>query len=338
VRGAPLGVPKHRHVAMSSTISLAIQDEEVGEAVRARYTMTASILRAMLYATKREMIAALGGPEKITLEQLARIYQEGSGDFGICFEYAIHDAVRARHASIYPKIADVLSRFCKIKGDPESILFGIEKNGSLNVVETARNSLTTEARVLAGKVGKPPYLKQRIAVLERAFRSVKHRAQLPQSISGLWQADLFLGSPSSEQWVGTTLKVNKEDLKAAPGLRVGIFPSRTKDAPTKDDTKNLIVCPLPYRSDFMVLFGASFQIAKQLMHSKGEMPKAPALVYEDDSVVAEWLSTRRGYPVMQILEALYPLMQPGLVKSERAEEALSDSNVNTFAPMPRIGE
>lgn len=321
---------------MSHKLSLAIQSDEVGEAVRARYTMTASILRAMLYSSQRDMIAALGGPEKITLEQLARVYQEGTGDFGICFEYALHDSIRARHTSIYPIIEDVLHSFCKIKGAPESILFGIEKNGSLNVVETARNSLTNDARVLAGKVGKPPFLRHRVAVLERAFRSVKHRDRLPQSISGLWQADLFLGSPTAEQWVGTTLKVNREELKPAPGLRVGIFPSKTREGPKKDETKNLIICPLPYRSDFMILFGASFQIAKQLMHAKANMPKAPALVYEDDLAVAEWLSVRRKFPVMAILEALHPLMQPGLIKSDKSAESVAANNVNAFAPMPLI--
>ncbi len=322
---------------MSHKLSLEIQSDEVGEAVRARFTMTASMLRAMLYSSQREMIAALGGPNQITLEQLARIYQEGTGDFGICFEYALHDSIRARHTSIYPIVEEVLQSFCKIKGAPESILFGIEKNGSLNVVETAQNSLTDDARVLAGKVGKPPFLRHRVAGLERAFRSVKHRDRLPQSISGLWQADLFLGSPTAEQWVGTTLKVNREDLKPAPGLRVGIFPSNTKEGPMKDENKNLIICPLPYRSDFMILFGASFQIAKQLMHAKAAMPKAPALVYEDDLTVAEWLSSRRKYPVMAILEALHPLMQPGLIKSESSSESVAANNVNAFAPMPLIG-
>jgi hypothetical protein len=321
---------------MSSSLSLAIQSDEVGEAVRARYTMTASILRAMLYSSQRGMIEALGGPSKVTLEQLARIYQEGSGDFGICFEYALHDSIRARHSSIYPIVEEVLHSFCKIKGSSESILFGIEKNGSLNIVETARDSLTNDARVLSGKQGKPPFLKHRVAVLERAFRSVKHRDKLPQSISGLWQADLFLGSPTSEQWVGTTLKVNREDLKPAPGLRVGIFPSKTKEGPKRDASKNLIICPLPYRSDFMILFGASFQIAKQLMHAKAAMPKAPALVYEDDMAVAEWLSVRRKYPVMDILEALHPLMQPGLIKAEQSSESVAANNVNAFAPMPLI--
>jgi len=321
---------------MSNKLALEIQSAEVGEAVRARYTMVASILRAMLYSSYGPMVEALGGPGTITLEQLARTYQEGSGDYGICFEYALHDSIRARHVSIYPTIEEVLHSFCNIKGTAESILFGLEKDGRLNVVQTAANSLTPEARVLVGKPGKPPYLKQRIGILKRAFHSVKHRDRLPQSISGLWQADLFVGSPSSEQWIGTTLKVNREDLKAAPGLRLGVFPSNTKEGPARAADKNLILCPLPYRSEFMILFSASFQIAKQLMYSKGHMPKPPALVYEDDLSVAEWLSARRTYPVMDILEALHPLMQPGLLTAEQASESLATS-VQAFAPMPFIG-
>lgn len=322
---------------MSVQLALAIQNEEVSEAVRARYAMVASILRAMLYSAHGETVDAFGGTAKITLEQLARIYQEGDGDYGICFEYALHDSIRSRQPSIYPMIEEVLHSYCKIKGNPESILFGLEKNGKLNVVETAKDSLTDEARALVGKPGKPPYLKSRIGVLERAFRSVKHRDRLPHSIRGLWKADLFLGSPSAEQWVGTTLKVNRESLEGAPGLRVGVYPSNTKEGPSQDPARNLILCPLPYRSDFMVLFSASFQIAKQLMHSKAQMPKPPALVYEDDLAVAEWLSARRTYPVMGILEALNPLMQPGLLRSQAAGVAISAAEVQTFAPIPLIG-
>jgi hypothetical protein len=321
---------------MTDTLTLEIQSDDVSEAVRARYTMVSSILRAMLYSSNKAMVDALGGPASITLEQLARIYQEGSGEYGICFEYALHDSIRARHKSIYPIIEEVLHEHCRIKGTAESILFGLEKNGRLNIVETAKNSLTDEARVLGGKPGKPPFLKQRIGVLERAFRSVKHRDRLPHSIRGLWQADLFVGSPSAEQWIGTTLKVNKDALKAAPGLRLGVFPSSVKDGPKKDKEKNLILCPLPYRGDFMVLFSASFQIAKQLMNSNGNMPKAPALIYEDDLVVAEWLSARKDYPVMGILEALHPLMQPGLLKTQKSQDSLADGAVYTFAPIPIV--
>jgi len=58
---------------MTKNLTLEIQNDDVGEAVRARYTMTASIIRAMLYSTNREMVKALGGAEQITLEQLARV-------------------------------------------------------------------------------------------------------------------------------------------------------------------------------------------------------------------------------------------------------------------------
>jgi hypothetical protein len=145
-----------------------------------------------------------------------------------------------------------------------------------------------------------------------------------------------LGSPSAEQWVGTTLKVNRASLKGAPGLRVGVYPSSENERPKKDSDNNLILCPLPYRGDFMVLFSASFQIAKQLMYSKGDMPKPPALIYEDDLVVAEWLSSRRTYPVMDILESLNPLMQPGLLSSSKADVSLAAADVQTFAPIPLI--
>jgi hypothetical protein len=321
---------------VAEKLSLAIQSDDIAEAVRARYTMVASILRAMLYSSHDETVQALGGPGKITLAQLARIYQEGSGEYGICFEYALHDSIRARHGSIYPVIEEVLHDHCRIRGAAESILFGLEKNGRLNIVETAQNSLTDDARVLVGKPGKPPFLKHRIGVLERAFRSVRHRDRLPHSIRGLWQADLFVGSPTAEQWIGTTLKINREALKPAPGLRLGVYPSNVREGPKKDANKNLILCPLPYRGDFMTLFSASFQIAKQLMHSKGEMPKAPALVYEDDLTVAEWLSARRKFPVMGILEALHPLMQPGLLETKKSKDVLSEGAIHTFAPMPII--
>ncbi|QSQ17191.1 hypothetical protein [Myxococcus landrumensis] len=321
---------------MSKKISLEIQENEVGESVRARFSMVASILRAMLYSTKKTRVKKLGGATKITLEDLAIIYQEGDGDFGVCFEYAIHDAIRERHKSIYPLIEEVLFDFCKIKGTAESILFGLEKNGSLNIVQTAKNSLTDESRILVGKVGKPPYLRDRISDLQRAFRDKQHRSALPQSIRGLWQADLFLGSPATEQWVGTTLKLTKEELQHAPGLRVGVYPSNKKEGPSKNISKNMIICPLPYRSDFMILFQASFQIARQIMASKGRMPKPPAIVYEDDIVVAEWITARRTFAVMDILEALVPLMQPGLTKTETSQESITDDDTEAFAPMPLI--
>jgi len=56
----------------------------------------------------------------------------------------------------------------------------------------------------------------------RAFRA---GGGLPQSISGLWRADLFLGSVETEYWVGTTVKINQAALQGDRGLRVGIVPA-----------------------------------------------------------------------------------------------------------------
>jgi hypothetical protein len=39
---------------------------------------------------------------------------------------------------------------------------------------------------------------------------------------------------------------------------------------------------------------------------------------------------------MGILEALHPLMQPGLILAKEEGEAVAAENVNAFAPMPLI--
>ena len=222
--------PSRRVSTMTLKISLEVQEDEVGEAVRARYSMVASILRAMLYSQQTEIINALGGREKITLEQLARIYQEGSGDFGVCFEYALHDSIRARHKSIYPTIQEVLHSFCKIKGQSESILFGLEKNGTLNVVETAKNSLTQESRVLGGKAGKPPYLRHRVALLDRAFRSVKHRNSLPQSIAGLWNPTCFSVPQAQSNGSEQLSRSIRKRLWGPPACALGCTPPTSRKA------------------------------------------------------------------------------------------------------------
>lgn len=316
--------------------SLQIQRDNVQEAVRARYAMVMPIIQGMLLSSKREMVDALGGYERITFEQFTRIYVEHPGDYGICFEYAVHQSLQSRDASIHPLISSVLEDFCGIRGGAESILFGVEKTGAMRVIETVKDLLTDDSRVLVGKKGQPAKLRKHIATLVRAFRSAKHRDLLPQSIRGLWKADLFVGSPGPDQWVGTTLKTRRTELEASPGLRIGLYPEeRPGEGPRHDESTNLIMCPLPYSGDFMQLFGASFQIVKQLVAARGEQPPRAALVYEDDQLVAKWLSDRRGFPVSEIIEALEPIKQPGLIAEEAEADPPKDmEGVVAAAPIP----
>lgn len=313
---------------------LQIQQDAVGEAMRARFTMVIPVLRGMLFSTKREMVDALGGIEKITFEQFARIYVESPGDYGICFEYAVHQALRDRDATVHPLVSQVLNDFCGIRAEAESILFGAEKTGATSIIETAKDLLTDDSLILVGKAGRPAKLKRYLDDLSKAFRNEKHRDRLPYSIRGLWKADLFIGSPGPDHWVATTLKTKRIDLEAAPGLRIGLFPEERPGQGPGFDEKNptLILCPLPYSGDFMQLFGASFQILKQIIAKKGQQPGRAALVYEDDQAVAKWLVDRSGYPVMDILEALEPLKQPGLL-SER-DVVAGEDGTEAAAPIP----
>jgi len=315
--------------------TLQVQKDSVGEAIRARFTMIIPILKGMLFATKGDVVTALGGHQKVTLEHFCRVYIENPGDYGICFEYAVHQAIRERDVSIHPLVSTVLEDFCLIKGGAESILFGAEKSGATSVIQTARDLLTDDSRILVGKAGNPPLLKKHIEKLTKAFRSEKHRARLPQSIRGLWKADLFIGSPSPDHWVATTLKVRRIDLESAPGLRIGLFPEeRPGEGPRKDESANLILCPLPYSGEFMQLFGAAFQIVKQVIAAKGKQPSRVALVYEDDQAVAKWLTDRAHFPLMDILAALEPLKQPGLLEEQAAPEE-TDATVEVAAPIPQ---
>ncbi len=317
--------------------TLQIQKTPIEEAVRARYAMVIPILRGMLYATKRDMIEALGGYEKVTLEQFARMYIESPGDYGICFEYAVHEALKTRNRSISPVVSQVINDFCGIKGGAESILFGAEKSGHTHVLQSVRDALTDDSRVLQGIRAQPAKLKRYIDSLAKAFRSVAHREALPQSIRGMWKADLFIGNPAEDRWVATTLKIRRADVEAAPGLRIGMFPEeRPGQGPERDG--NLILCPLPYSGEFMQLFGGSFGIVKQIVAARGKLPNRVALHYEDDQQVAQWLTDRGHHPLFEILAALEPLQQPDLLTQEvvRPEVDAAASDTEAVAPIPLV--
>jgi hypothetical protein len=318
--------------------SLKIQRDAIREAIRARFAMVIPILRGMLYSTNRAMIEALGGYDKITLEQFARVYQENPGDYGICFEYAVHQSIRRRDPAIHPLLSGVLEEFCGIVGGAESILFGVEKTGEFHLRETAGDLLTDESRVLVGRRGQPVKLKRRLNDLVAAFRSERHREKLPYSIRGLWKADLFVGSPGPDQWVGTSLKTNRADLEPYRGLRLGLYPEeRPGHGPRRDEATNLVLCPLPYSGDFMQLFGASFWIVKHLVAANAKPPSRIALVYEDDQAVARWLSDRRGFPVLGVIDALLPIQQPGLfdeTEDEASPPSKDGEETVAAAPIP----
>jgi hypothetical protein len=214
---------------------------------------------------------------------------------------------------------------CGVPGHvPSSILFGLEKTGARTLIDTVKEKLTEESRVLVGIRGQPAKLKRHIDKIARAFRLQQARLDLPWSIAGLWKADLFVGHTDSDRWVATTVKINQAHLEGAQGLRIGIVPSRqgARDAIRRDDDRNLVVCPLPYDGSFMETFYQGWQVVKQFIAADAAMPSEVALPRQAERQVCRYLLDRSEFPVLAVIEALLPLAQPELLQTEQRNAEL----------------
>lgn len=299
-----------------------IQRNPIADEVQALISVVIPILQGVVYALKDEAVADAGGLANLRLRQLPRTYRQGDGDCGICFEYAVHDAITSGNQVILDRIDTALTR-CRIReGDPSSILFGAEKSGAVQLIQTARDVLTDDSRLLSGSKGQPCKLKRHIDSVASAFRRRTERERLPESISGLWKADLFVGRTTADQWVGTTVKINPRHLEGARGLRLAIVPSRQgrSDEITIDEVRNLVVAPLPYDASFMEIFYQGWQIVQQFIHADAMVPKEVSLPRPSDRQVCRFLEERRDFPVLDVINALRPLAQPELLRTQ--EDAL----------------
>lgn len=296
-------------------LRLESQYRRVADEVLALTAVVRPILEGTLYALKNEVAAYLGGYTNIRLRTLPRAYRQGDGDCGICFEYAVHDAICRADPIVLDRISNAIGK-CNVPGNEcTSILFGAEKTGAVQLIETARERLTDESRLLAGTRGQPVKLRRHLNLVAAAFRRPTARLALPYSISGLWKADLFVGCTDTDRWVGTTVKINQNDLEPGRGLRIGIVPSREgqADAVRRDHRRNLVICPLPHDGSFMEIFYRGWVIVQQFIAADGIVPRESALPLPADRQVARYLQERREFPVVEVIQALGPMSQPELL-------------------------
>lgn len=302
-------------------IRVESQQSPVADEVAALFAVVRPIPEGLLHSLKADVVAEVGGIENVKLKMLPRLYRAGDGDCGICFEYAVHDAVRRNDGAVLERIESALS-LCNVAGsDVTSLLFGAEKTGSQQIIESAHAALTDDSVLMSGYRGKPARLKRHIAAIAQAFRRPTARLNLPQSISGIWKADLFVGRADTDRWVGTTVKINPTALEGARGLRVGIVPVRQgeTDLPFKDDKRNLVVCPLLHDGAFMEVFYAGWIIVQQFIAADARIPAEAALPRPPDREVARQLQQRREFAVLDVIEALRPLAQPELLVSNEID-------------------
>lgn len=318
-------------------LSIETQNDEITDETRARVAMVRPILRATLFALQGDRVERLGGYAAVTLTDLAREYREGDGDCGICFEYAIHDAINRGDRIIQPRIAEVLEHFCKLQGDTRSILFGAEKGKKLELLETAPRLLTPESTLLVGTDNRPVKLERHLDRVRRAFNRPEERSALPRSIRGLWRADLFVGTPARDRWVATTLKINPRHLEGDAGIRIGIYPEeRAGEAPSFDGSRNLVLCPVPYERSFMELFYSSFVLVQKFLASDAHLPPPVHLPASPDRQVAKWLAERRQFAVLDVIDAFESMAQPGLLLSRTAGPSYgAPTTIGAVAPVAR---
>ena len=317
----------------------------VSEDVTALLAVVRPILEALLFGLRQDIVQEAGGYESLKLKMLPRLYLRGDGDIGLCFEYAVHQAIRDESPAVLERVSDAM-KLCKIPGgELESLLFAVEKSGKLDLVNSVKEALTESSQLLYGTRGRPVKLRRHIDQVASAFHRPRARRALPQSISGLWKADLFLGHVEFDRWVGTSVKVNERSLRAVKGLRIGVIPSRhgASDRVRKDEQKNLVVCPLPYDGSFTELFYAGWRIVQQFLSAQARVPSEGALPLSAERQVAKELAVRREFPVTEVIDVLTAQAQPGLLESDqmtaRVDVAREGPSIadSILAPVP-LGE
>ncbi len=305
-------------------LRIQLQENLVADEVAAITAVVRPILEGTLYALKADVVEEAGGYQQVKLKMLPRLYRPGDGDCGLCFEYAVHDALNRGEPSVMERVHDAAHQYCNVPGNaPSSLLFGLEKSGALNLINTVKAKLTEHSRLLTGIQAQPPKLRRHIDSIAAAFRR-RDKGGLPWSIQGLWKADLFLGYTETDRWVGTTVKINADQLEGARGLRIGIVPIRggATDRVRKDSHKNLVICPLPHDGSFMEVFYKGWGVIQQFIAADAKMPKEVFLPRTVDRQVAQYLIDRREYPVVDVIDALKPLSQPGLLRTQEQDAIL----------------
>jgi hypothetical protein len=325
---------------------MRIQQEQqlnpVADEVLALTAVVRPILTGTLYALKADVVNEAGGYDNVKLKMLPRLYRAGDGDCGICFEYAVHEAMSRGDERVLERINDA-AKLCSVPGkDTQSILFGLEKSGSLQLIDTVESVLTDDSRLLYGSRGQPAKLRKYLTTIAGAFKNRQTRLALPHSIRGLWKADLFVGFTDSDRWVATTVKINPAQLEGAAGLRIGITPARAgkSDKVRKDEAKNLVICPLHHDGDFMQTFYEGWRLVQAFLDADAEVPKEVDLPGPAEREVARILKERREFPVLDVIQAIEKFGQPELlVTASKKVEALSLKGESVtdllIAPVPR---
>src|SRR5262245_1935262 len=99
---------------MPMQLRLQLQQNPVADEVSAITAVVRPILEGLLFALKADVVERVGGYDNVPLMLLPRLYRPGDRDCGICFEYAVHDALTRQDAGVMERINDAIGR-CNVQ-------------------------------------------------------------------------------------------------------------------------------------------------------------------------------------------------------------------------------
>ena len=308
--------------------------------------MIGPILFGFLASLKHEVVKDYGTINDILLRQLARACRYGFGDCGVCFEYAVHSAIRNNNPLVMERIRYALA-LCGVTGNSTtSILLGFEKAGVLQITDELVNTLTPDSRLITGLNGESLKIKEYIKIMIDAFRNKSLRRTLPDSICDIWKSDLFIGNTDSDMWVAASVKINQILLTRSRGLCMGIVPAKWNQESAWLSKDGMIVCPLLYSKGFVEYFYSAWEIVTKFLKSDALLPKERDLWQTGQRRVAKYLESMRERPVMELLsDDLKQLAHPTLVGVKKPKivtvdvfnaSVKHDSNMVIIAPDPLL--
>lgn len=293
------------------------------------YTMVTPILFGLLVGLKSEVVESCGGMDKILLRELARNYREGDGDCGICFEYAVHSAIRNNNPLVIERIQSALS-MCGIEGkNTTSILLGFEKSKILQINNELLNTLTEKSILLSGPYGEKIKIKEYLEQIQKSFRCSTARKNLPVSLTGIWKADLFIGNTDTDMWVAASVKINPLALRFERGLAIGIVSSRWEQERPCQIKNGMIVCPLLFENNFMQFFYSAWKIVYFFLKNDAKIPHERNLTSIEELRVARYLEQKRAVPVLELIDDdLKRLAHPTLLLAQSKHIVTTDMDNN----------
>ncbi len=304
------------------TLTTLRQRAQLGDRGRATLALAGPILASLLMSINHERADdAKNGRSGILLCQLAYFLKtDDDGALGDAFEYAVHQSIRACDRGVVDPLFEVLT-VNEVPDDTiDSIFFARDKQGDVVLIDPDPHLVGEKTLIIPGQNQDPLFVHDHLPTIEKALKSAKHRRELPASIAGFWKADLLIGNCKEDVWLGATVKSNRTKLEKAPGLTVGIIPSRpgTIVVPQWNPQLEMWVVEVPYDNAFMELFSCSWRLVTEFLKADAKVPKVRDLPDSEDRRNAAILAGLRRLTVLDAVGVLAGQAQADLVEVSSA--------------------